>query len=148
MDLFASLMTTKMLGNFFDRVLAYAAGGSAVLSSDIQPQLLFHWLDCDKVEEGTSADELSGDFSREPTKIAESVSSALSLSVLFQGIPSRKLQRVAEKMRGKKKKSVALFSLIDLRSSDADSDKHIPCLASRGPTLKMKQWPSQNSFPF
>lgn len=27
-----------------------------------------------------------------------------------------------------KQKSVALFSLIDLRSSDADSDKHVPCL--------------------
>lgn len=27
-----------------------------------------------------------------------------------------------------KHKSVALFSLIDLRSSDADSDKHVPCL--------------------
>lgn len=27
-----------------------------------------------------------------------------------------------------KHKSVALFSLIDLRSSDSDSDKHVPCL--------------------
>lgn len=60
--------------------------------------------------------------------MAESISSALNLSLLFKGIPSCKRQSLAEKMH----KIVALFSLIDLRSSDADSDKHIPLFGSAG----------------
>lgn len=108
--------------------------------------MLLHWLDCDNVEEGTSVAELFGDFSREPTEIPEIISSALNLSVLFKGIPSCKLQCLAEKMH----RSVVLFSLIDLRSSYADRDKHIlyPVWFSQSTTLKMKQRPSQNSFSF
>lgn len=75
-NLFASLMTTEMLGNFSDCVLASAAGGSSVLSSDIQ-------LQCFLVQE-TTAVELFGGFSREPTEMAESVSAALSLSILLK----------------------------------------------------------------
>lgn len=52
--------------------------------------------------------------------MSERISLELDLSVLFKGTPSCKLQCLAEKMH----RSVALFSLIDLRSSDAGSDKH------------------------
>lgn len=52
--------------------------------------------------------------------MAEGISLELDLSVLFKGTPSCKLQCLAEKMH----QSVALFSLIDLRSSDAGSDIH------------------------
>lgn len=55
-----------------------------------------------------------------PIEMAERISLGVDLSILFKGTPSCKQQCLAEEMH----KSVALFSLIDLRSSDADSDKH------------------------
>lgn len=60
MNLFASRMTAEMLGDFSDCVSASAAGGSSVLSSDVQ-------LQCFLVQE-TSVVELFGVFSREPTQ--------------------------------------------------------------------------------
>lgn len=89
--------------------------------------------------------ELSGDFSREPTEMAESISSAPNSSDLFKGIPSCKLQYLAVKMH----ESVALLSLIDLRSSDADGDKNTYFVwFSQSTTLEMKQRPSQNRVYF
>lgn len=69
-------MTTEMLGNFSDCVLASAAGGSSVLSSDMQ-------LQCCLMQETTVAELFAG-FSREPTEMAESVAAALSSSILLK----------------------------------------------------------------
>lgn len=46
--------------------------------------MLLHWLDSDELEEGTSVVELFGDFSGEPTEMAESILSALNLSAFFK----------------------------------------------------------------
>lgn len=113
-------MTTKMLGSFFNGVLAYAAQGSSVLSSDLQQQCVpFGWTAINAKREPLLWSSLVISQGK-PIEMAERISLELNLSVLFKGTPSCKLQCLAEKMH----QSVALFSLIDLRSSDAGSDKH------------------------
>lgn len=113
-------MTTKMLGSFFNGVLAHAARGSSVLSSHIQQQCVpFGWTAINAKREPLLWSSLVISQGR-PIEMAERISLELDLSVLFKGTPSCKLQCLAEKMH----QCVALFSLIDLRSSDAGSDKH------------------------
>lgn len=107
-----------MLGSFFDGVLA--ARGSSALSSDIQQQRFpFGWTAVNAEREPLLWSSLVISQGK-PIEMAERISLEPDLSVLFKGTPSCKLQCLAEKMH----QSVALFSRIDLRSSDAGSDKH------------------------
>lgn len=109
-----------MLGSFFNGALAYAARGASVLSSDIQQQCHpFGWTAINAEREPLLWSSLVISQGK-PIEMAERISLELDLSVRFKGTPSCKLQRLAEEMHQR----VALFSLIDLRSSDAGSDKH------------------------